>query len=344
MNPERHDRDAMIAATYIVSAGPPAPSGALAIIEIEGDIDAALRGLGIAGVADGSVKLRRWGDVDELVVARSAASHAMLFPHASPVIIARATAAMEAAGIARRGAEGIHDADAMMDDRLSAALERAHSPLAIDVLLDQPARWQRAGNDTSACLPPELGRVLRRLIDPPLVVAMGPPNVGKSSTLNALAGRCVSIVADEPGTTRDHVGVLLDLGGLVVRYIDTPGLSANPRDELDAEAQRIARRVAMGADLLLLCEDARTPGDGARGEGAQVDPPTGFAGDVLRVGLRSDLAEAGAANTLDVAVSARTGAGLAELAAMVRERLVPSAVRNDPRAWKFWDDPGSDAE
>ncbi len=49
-------------------------------------------------------------------------------------------------------------------------------------------------------------RVLRRLIDPPLVVAIGPPNIGKSSLLNALAGRSVALVADEAGTTRDHVG------------------------------------------------------------------------------------------------------------------------------------------
>src|SRR6185295_9068425 len=115
---------------------------------------------------------------------------------------------------------------------------------------DQPRRWQGAPPREAG----ERDRVLRRLIDPPLVVALGPPNVGKSSLVNALAGRSVSIVADEPGTTRDHVGVMLDLGGLVVRYVDTPGLRQGA-DELEREAVSGAMEVASRADLLLVCGD-----------------------------------------------------------------------------------------
>lgn len=317
----------MIDATFSVSAGPPAPSGALAIIEIRGDVDAALARLGIAAVQTGAAKLRRWGDVDELVIARPDRSHVMVFPHASPVILARATAALLAAGIERRETRSTPDADASMDDRLADALGRAQSGLAIDLLLDQPRRWARAQSDPAMRMPSDIGRVLHRLIDPPLVVALGPPNVGKSSILNALAGRSVSIVADEPGTTRDHVGVLLDLGGLVVRYIDTPGVSRTPRDELDAEAQQIAMRVATGADLLLLCADAT----------AAFLPPVALSpmASVVRVGLRSDL---GVVAEADVRVSARTGAGMAELVTRLREELVPMAVLSDGRAWAFWDE------
>lgn len=316
-----------IHATFSFSAGPPAPSGALAIIEIHGDVDAALLGLGIAGVEIGAAKLRRWGEVDELVIARPEHALAMLFPHASPAIMARATAALLAAGIARRETRLPLDAGASMDDRLADALGRAQSGMAIDLLLDQPRRWALAQSDPAMRMPSDVGRVLRRLIDPPLVVALGPPNVGKSSMLNALAGRSVSIVADEPGTTRDHVGVLLDLGGLVVRYIDTPGVSGTPRDALDAEAQQIAMRVAAGADLLLLCADATTG----------FLPPVALSqrASVVRVGLRSDLGEVGDA---DVHVSARTGAGLADLVGRLREELVPVAVLRDGRAWAFWDD------
>ena len=52
----------------------------------------------------------------------------------------------------------------------------------------------------------------------------GPPNVGKSSLLNALARRDVAIVSEEAGTTRDVIEVRLDLDGLPVVVSDTAGL------------------------------------------------------------------------------------------------------------------------
>lgn len=56
------------------------------------------------------------------------------------------------------------------------------------------------------------------------VVLVGPPNAGKSSLLNVLAGRDAAIVTDEPGTTRDLLDVALDLGGLKVVVTDTAGM------------------------------------------------------------------------------------------------------------------------
>ncbi|MBL4618878.1 MAG: 50S ribosome-binding GTPase, partial [Marinicaulis sp.] len=56
------------------------------------------------------------------------------------------------------------------------------------------------------------------------VAIIGPPNAGKSSLVNALAGSDVAIVSDTPGTTRDIVEARLDLGGVVVTIADTAGL------------------------------------------------------------------------------------------------------------------------
>src|SRR6185295_2444558 len=56
------------------------------------------------------------------------------------------------------------------------------------------------------------------------VVLAGPPNVGKSSLLNALARRDVAIVSAEAGTTRDMIEVRLDLDGLPVVVTDTAGI------------------------------------------------------------------------------------------------------------------------
>ena len=82
------------------------------------------------------------------------------------------------------------------------------------------------------------------------VVLMGAPNAGKSSLLNAIAGRDVAIVTEEAGTTRDVIEVHLDLGGYPVTLVDTAGLR-----ETDGVVERegIRRAEARGreADLIL---------------------------------------------------------------------------------------------
>ncbi|MES0812493.1 tRNA uridine-5-carboxymethylaminomethyl(34) synthesis GTPase MnmE [Roseibium sp. SCPC15] len=82
------------------------------------------------------------------------------------------------------------------------------------------------------------------------VVLMGAPNAGKSSLLNAIAGRDVAIVTEEAGTTRDVIEVHLDLGGYPVTLVDTAGLR---RTDGVVEKEGIRRAEAKGreADLIL---------------------------------------------------------------------------------------------
>lgn len=285
------------------------------------EVDATLGQLGIRGVAVGKVVLRDLCGVDRGLVARWSPTSVHLMPHGGAAVLRGLTGAL-----VREGIEEAREPDpravypearSEVEARMLAALARAASPLAIDVLLDQPRRWEEQGAAAGRRCPE-----LDRLIEPPLVVAVGPPNIGKSSLVNALAGRRVSIVADEPGTTRDHVGVTIDFAGLVVRYVDTPGVRA-AADPIEAEAARLAREVAARADLVLWCGDA-TAG-----------PVAGPAGvPSLRVALRSDLGRVAWAH--DAAVSAAQGRGLAELAVLIRDRLVPAAAMADPRPWKFW--------
>src|SRR5688572_16981171 len=87
------------------------------------------------------------------------------------------------------------------------------------------------------------------------VVLAGPPNVGKSSLLNALARRDVAIVSAEAGTTRDVIEVKLDLEGLPVVVSDTAGI----RDSVGAVEREGIRRAlarAQAADLVLWLVDA----------------------------------------------------------------------------------------
>ncbi|MEM5583319.1 tRNA uridine-5-carboxymethylaminomethyl(34) synthesis GTPase MnmE [Roseibium sp. AS2] len=82
------------------------------------------------------------------------------------------------------------------------------------------------------------------------VVLMGAPNAGKSSLLNAIAGRDVAIVTEEAGTTRDVIEVHLDLGGYPVTLVDTAGLR---QTEAVVEREGIRRAEERGrqSDLIL---------------------------------------------------------------------------------------------
>lgn len=308
----------------------PSAGGAIGIITLSGDIDAALANLRIRPVALSSAALRDWPGVDSIVLARPSPTAAILFPHAGQAVLHRAINALRDAGVDLAAdlppEDQYPEARSPLEARMLAALARAESPLAIDLLLDQPRRWLAAESNPALRLPNDASRTLNRLLDPPLVVALGPPNIGKSSLLNTLAGRSVSIVADLPGTTRDHVGVALDLAGLVVRYIDTPGIGAlpGPHAPIDDQAQQIALRVAASADLLLLCADPQT----------DYLPVPGGPGLVLRLTLRTDLGPP--AQPADVAVSVRDNYGLDVLTRTIRDRLIPPDLMADPRAWSFW--------
>lgn len=83
------------------------------------------------------------------------------------------------------------------------------------------------------------------------IAIIGPPNAGKSSTINALAGRDAAIVSARAGTTRDIVEVAMVLGGVPVTLSDTAGLR-DTGDDIEAEGVRRARLRAQEADIRLL--------------------------------------------------------------------------------------------
>jgi tRNA modification GTPase len=95
----------------------------------------------------------------------------------------------------------------------------------------------------------------RRIRDGVSIAVVGPPNAGKSSLVNALAGADVAIVSAQPGTTRDVVETRLDLGGVVATVADTAGLRAATEDAIEAEGMARARARAAAADIRVLVLD-----------------------------------------------------------------------------------------
>ena len=89
-----------------------------------------------------------------------------------------------------------------------------------------------------------------RLKDGVRVVVAGPPNAGKSSLLNAIAGEERAIVTDVPGTTRDHIEVPMSLGGVPVLLTDTAGLR-DSADQVEAIGVERAGRLIDAANVLV---------------------------------------------------------------------------------------------
>ncbi len=87
------------------------------------------------------------------------------------------------------------------------------------------------------------------------IVIVGAPNAGKSSLLNALAGRDAAIVSHHAGTTRDIIEVYMDIAGYPVILTDTAGLR-DAGDEIEEEGIRRARARAGQADIKLALFDA----------------------------------------------------------------------------------------
>ncbi len=147
---------------------------------------------------------------------------------------------------------------------------------------------------------------------------VGPPNVGKSSILNRLAGNERAIVDAAPGTTRDVIREDLAIAGMRVRLCDTAGIRSGTSGIERAGIAR-TREAAAQADVAILVGDART-GFAAR---VRAEVEKVIAPDrLLPVLNKADLLDGAPAAPPGGAllISARTGAGIAELSAALRAR------------------------
>ena len=161
------------------------------------------------------------------------------------------------------------------------------------------------------------GRALR---DGLSVAIAGPPNAGKSSLLNRLAGYDAAIVTEIPGTTRDPLREHLSLDGLPVTVVDTAGLRET-NDPVEREGVRRARLEVARADRLLWVADVREP---LAETLAAARAAQGGNGEVTVVANKIDLAAVTPQVRVEkgtpiVQVSALTGAGIDLLVAHLKQ-------------------------
>lgn len=151
------------------------------------------------------------------------------------------------------------------------------------------------------------------------IAIVGPPNAGKSSLLNHLAGRPAAIVTDIPGTTRDVVEVRRVISGAVVWFLDTAGLR-DTDDVVEAEGVRRAKAAAEEADLRLHIVDGASP----------TSPEGDIRADDLVVFNKADLAGAKPLPDGAISISATTGAGLNQLDQRIADWVADRVTCNEP--------------
>lgn len=146
--------------------------------------------------------------------------------------------------------------------------------------------WADEGRESAKRIEDEMAAALSgyermRLIREGLeIVIAGPVNAGKSTLLNAIAGREIAIVSDEPGTTRDLIEVPVDLEGRRATLIDSAGLREAAGNIEREGVRRAKERIATANLVLWVSELGQVPPGFERA----VETP------VWRVATKSDLA------------------------------------------------------
>lgn len=317
----------------------PAP-GAVAILQLTGPGLPALlaRLTGRTDWPAGRLRLVSLGGIDEGLAVLLREDWAQLMPHGGPRVVQLLAARLMELGARPETGDGAAidarttypEARSAIEADMLATIASAASSGAIDLLLAQPRLWSESAR-------PDWDQIERRtrawdrLLVPPTVAVVGRPNVGKSTLTNRLLGRTASLVADLPGTTRDWVAGLVELDGLAVRWIDTPGLRKSD-DVIEQRAIELARGVIESAEVVLALRDPHL--DWPEPEALPREPD-------LWVMNKADLAEAGRAvadgstRAAPLRISAQTGEGVAALQGAILARLGWSPASRAPAAWAF---------
>jgi tRNA modification GTPase len=288
-----------------------------------------------------------WGgpEGEDVIVCRRSDSELEIHCHGGRAAAERIVADLSSAGcqalawrdwLGRQESNGIRAeaarllADARTERTAAILLDQYHG--ALETALADIERDLDAGDREAAAIGLDAllarSRVGLHLVEPWRVVLAGPPNVGKSSLINALVGYRRSIVFDQPGTTRDVVTVATAIDGWPIELSDTAGLRATD-DPLEQAGVELARRRLAAADGVVLVFDVTEPATDRR-DAVIHDYPEAIVAynkwDLLSPSEAAGI-EAAEIESPSHLTSAVTGLGIGELAEAIVRRLIEPVPR-----------------
>jgi len=332
-------------------------TGAISTIELYGNRAAEIveqvfsPGAGEQGFKNRSVRFGKISDrdrsLDKVVIGREGLKSFTINCHGNPIIVSDVMSLL-----ARNGAEPV-GAERLLAEKLTSAttgtieIEAAIAMLGTTTLhgtriianqIDKGLAAKAAGwLEKANSLSPEKirgealeildnSRAAGLIIHGCRVLITGPPNSGKSTLLNCLAGRPKAVVSHVAGTTRDWVTARCRAGNLCVEFMDTAGLEESAEGlahSIAARSQRLALELMAKSDLVLLVIDGSIPTCPIdRGLLDRIDSPKVLA--VLNkrdLPIRLDLRRLGLKPAGPVAISAKFETGIDELLTSITQIL-----------------------
>lgn len=309
----------------------PAGRGAIAVVEVVGAdaatlIDRCFSPGGrrtVAASAIDAIRFGAWGGDggEEVIVVRTAPDAVEIHCHGGS---AATNAILNA--LANQGAsiDTPLSGPWSLSEDADRLLQRAPTERVAAILLDQAnGAFEHAINEALDCLRTgdtasaaatidqllRYDRLAKRLVDPWRIVLTGPPNVGKSSLINALVGYERAVVFDQPGTTRDIVTAAGAIDGWPVVFADTAGIR-EADDPLEHAGVQLAESEIAAADVVVAVREAGADRTGIDEQATRV-----------LVANKRDLAPGAKLADREIATSATTGDGVPLLFDALREAI-----------------------
>lgn len=220
------------------------------------------------------------------------------------------------------------DGESILQREIAQAMPLATTTLGLQALLLQEAAWQQLSSrfDRQRYQATLDRCALHWLLHPPTIALIGVPNAGKSTIANRLAGQQRSITADQPGTTRDWVGSMVNIDGLPATLMDTPGLH-DTADAIERTAIERSVEILKQVTLKLIVLDA------SRAPSEQL-PLVARYPDALLVLNKIDRTTPGAHWPEAIATSAISDVGIDALRNAILKRFdLAEAVPSEPCCW-----------